>query len=584
MSNPNQPPDPFAFLGSTKVPKETVMSLESSDVNSSKPIQPQANPFDKIGLTKSSAALGFAPEKVPTTDKIGAFATGVKEGIVSPFTLLGAKTTPNPNIVEPSEKISEFLGSMVGLGINFAAFSSATGVVLKGIGLAGLASESPEVYGFVKNTLAGGAQFAGTSKTGAEVPHNAALGIAFGGAIEGMFLAKAIRVRAPALEPSPAAAEGLSSITQEIKPSELSKELSVAPSSGQSADRITSSLDNLFPQNKSVDETIVELSKVHETSAYIPSLGEGSEDLAAYAKDRLPDHAQVLVRPGNQGSKEIFIHNPLDPADVLNPKQVAQWQANGNFDGLEAIYNNKSYFHTGVPVAEGRVQLRDANGKTVFAPKIEDVAIPINPKVISLNGGVNDIRLENLRQAVENTNSQLGFVIPSATNENYAKRGVIDLSKYEIASSKEAFINKYKADIDKIQAPSRDEAISIMAQRKGISGLKIVDDGITTNVIPFDQSSVSYVKEVPKVGLTPDAAIAAVDVKTQQSQLLSLMPSWKNGIVGSLRSQGIPEKEINSYLDLQAAQVSKHLDEALDNEFKSMQNSSQAQFNSGCLE
>jgi len=134
----------------------------------------------------------------------GAFAAGLKTGLVEPFRLLGAESE-EATLDETSEQVANFLGAMVGLGISFVPFALGTGIVLKGLGLtaklagAGItakeAARSQALFNFVRNTAAGATQFAGTSEELAQVPGRAAAGAVFGGAIEGVFLARAMRGR-----------------------------------------------------------------------------------------------------------------------------------------------------------------------------------------------------------------------------------------------------------------------------------------------------------------------------------------------------------------------------------------------------
>lgn len=626
--------DPFDFLISqTKATPETVMSLEKA----SNP-QGEKDPFDFLNNIPS---LGFKGEEAKPTGPIGAFAEGVGGGILRPFTfitkpLLGYEYTPDPGIQSRTGKVAEFLGSFVGLGISFFPFRAATGIALsKGFGLAGEIAESPELYQFVKGTVAGAAQFTGEASNLEEAKENAIKGAAFGGAIEGLFLAAALRSRSGRVTwpsnrvgPLPGTSVALRPEARlrpimtepgfpEVDPSQLAKEIEIAPNQWKTADRMEGELKALFSPDplenipiadyeiirpgakpsapkaiatpkveipEGIDNVLVDIAQEHVTTSRITRV-DNPNALVSYAMKRLGSTAQVLTR-ASQGMKEVLIHNPYNAADALNPSQIAQWKSLGVYDGMEGVYNNKSYAFTGEVVEEGRVQLRDPkNPGRVFAPKANEVSVPVSPKYFprSSAGMAVKRQVEQYKQAIAEGTNKIGFVIPS-NEPGSARRGIIDVSGFEEHKSLNAFARKYKDELAAIpNAPTQADAFNILAMRKGIKGIIIKDSGITTDVHVFDQNSVKIVQEPPRFGLTLDNAVVSMDAATGKPLLHHIQPSWTNTAAGILRDKGFPEKEIKKFLDEQSQFFGKTLDDLMDDEFKIAKKASEGQFYEGCF-
>lgn len=644
--------DPFEFLSKTRATPETITSLEQSaqgekNVNTSKP-----DPFDFLSKTSQIQFKGEAPKP---TGPIGAFAEGVGSGLLKPFTfitkpLLGYEYTPDPGITSWVSKISEVLGNFAGLGVSFYAFSGATGVALKGLGLTTpLIEKSPELYNFVKGTLAGTAQFTGESTNLEEAKSNAIKGAAFGAAVEGLFLAASLRSRSgrvlwpsnrsgpltgtdvalrPDLSPrAPSTVTGLPT----VMPSQLAKEIEIAPSEFKTADRMQREIKSLFnpdpipetsfevqypgpnPQKaipaksgaaelpvvhkpitptipEGIDNVLVDLAHEHLTTTRITNVTDPT-NLVAYAKAKLSSTAQIVVR-ASQGAKEILIHNPYHEGDVLSPEQIAQWKKSGVYDGMEAIYNNKSYAFTGEQVAPGKVQLRDPkNPGRVFAPNASSVTVPVAPKYFPKSPGALAIKqsAEAYIQALAESVGKVGFVIPS-NEPGSARRGIIDISQFEEHTSVNAFAKKYKTELDKISSSaanlniqSKENLLNILAQQKGIKGIVIKDGDFMTDIHIFDQGSVKFVQEPPRFGMTLDRTLISADAQTGKMNLHSIQPSWKNMTAGILRDRGFPEKEINRFLDERAQFFGKSLDDLMSPEFKTIKKVSEGQFYEGCF-
>lgn len=420
-------------------------------------------------------------------------------------------------------------------------------MVLKGLGLAGPYVEASSfllnsgrtpgpLYYFVRNSIAGAAQFAGTYESLEAIkedPKDILYGAAFGAAIEGAFLYKALRSRAGSVvtlpPPSGGAAAGPPTGPLRLGPGQppritppnvegslgpssvplmrlgpgryvfgpspriLGKEITLIPNEGKTAERMDFELKGLFGQEEpNVNQIITSLTRDFETSAIVSELDDATADLIEVGFKNDPSRT-VVLRRRNQGKNELLVHNPVDEADILTPVQREQWKSMGVFENLEAIYQNRSFAYTGVKVAEGRVQIRDINNPgRVFAPKIEDVSTPINPKVYTESRR----RVSILQEALRSVDNAVGFVIPS-NKDGFVRRGEIALEGFEEGSIAD-FRNRYRNELRGINANTPEEAIQILANRRGIKGMVERQNGVITNVHIFDQGSVRYVKELPK--------------------------------------------------------------------------------------
>ena len=233
--------DPFAFLGKTKVTKETVASLEQQMMGEGP--KKEEDPFAFLG-SKSNAPIlvGFKETAPPDIGVVRAFTKGVGEGILEPVAFLRGKTPEDERINSTTEKTAEFLGTMVGLGISFVPIAGGTGWILKGVGFtAGETLASKAAFNFARNVIAGSVQFGGSSEKLEDVPKNLVVGGVFGAAIEGIFLARAIRGRGgKALKNIIDTGSPIPDVP--INPNELSLENALSPSDAKTPGRLTQEL------------------------------------------------------------------------------------------------------------------------------------------------------------------------------------------------------------------------------------------------------------------------------------------------------------------------------------------------------
>lgn len=501
-------------------------------------------------------------QRVKDPGVIGSFGAGVKKGVKESFSFGRAHDEPNPMINSAPEKVAEFLGYMGGLGIGFVPYSVGTGMVLKGLGFAAPLVSEP-LYGFVKNTIAGAAQAGAMSEDRSQIPGNIALGAVAGGVVEGFFLSRAMRARAGVL-PTQAG-------------NQLAKELAVAPAEGSSPAVVESVIEAIKPDNFNFDQVLADMAQTHETTMRIPFVSN-TEELLTYAKSRLPSTAQVL-----QSGDRVLIHNPIDPADALSPGQVSQWVADDSFDGMEVIYNGKTYAATGVPVGPDRIQLRGIGSKRglVFAPKRSAVTLPINPKIFTQSAIENAAKRERLNTIAQKAKEQMGFVVQ--TSAATVERGMVDVTKYAEAPSFGDFARQHQPIMKQMSGLVGDTPEDIVydyARKRGIPGLLVRDSsGTVTEVRIFDPTSVTYTgQSLPMVGI----AVDKVAVGTTQREIRGFIPSWKNAIAPALQLAGVPEKEIRNYLDLYAQQLGKRNRELLGEEFTNRLEAAEKLYFEGC--
>ncbi len=559
----------------------------------------------------------------------GAFVAGLKTGIVEPFRLLGAETE-EATLDETSEKVANFLGSMVGLGISFIPFALGAGIVLRGIGLtakiagvgitAAEAARSQALFNFVRNTAAGATQFAGTAETVGEVPGKVALGAAFGGAIEGVFLARAMRGRRGAVGKAKLVDDGSPVTDVPVDIDRIVTEVEISPSTSKTVERMTLELDATFTQNKDYTEVISDLLGEHVETLRLTGLSlEGSKKTLSYVKDNFPNAQRLTRSTQAKGVHEVLFHQPFEPSDRLTPDQIAQWKATGFARGEEVYFRNEVWEVTGAAAAEGRVQLKSPLSKRqVFSAEIGEVSRSTTSRFFRESR----LRTQKLREAVSSLDDRIGFVVPASTVGRgaalSARRGFVDVSEFETASSFKDFAKQFTDDLASVQAATPEEAVGIIAAQRGIPGLKIVDEGVTTRVHIFDQKKVEFVTEPPRVaqsasevrpigrspiatvvkdiipeppvpgapreihnlGLVLDDAVFSTSL-SGEPVLSSFVPSWKNSISAPLREAGFPEKEIAQYLDLYAINTTRRLDSLMDPEFQAIKNASEIQFG-GC--
>jgi len=576
---------------------------------------------------------------VTTTPKkdlgvVGAFGAGLEKGIKEPFRLLGVEPR-EVELDETSEQVANFLGSMVGLGISFVPFAFGTGIVLRGLGLtakvvggaitAQEAARSQALFNFVRNTAAGATQFAGTSEEVSEVPGKIATGAAFGAAIEGVFLARAMRGRRGSVGKDKLFDDGNPIPDKPVDLDQIALEVEISPSVNKTTERMVDELNSTFTENKPWEEVITDLLGDHvETVRLTGRSRGGAESILAYAKENFPS-AQRLSRVTQvKGVHEVLLHQPFDPANILTKQQISQWKATGYASGERLVYAGRTVEATGAVVEPGFVQVRVPlqKGKrqgVPFAAPVEEVTRPVTTQFFNESA----VRTSTLQAAVRSIDDRVGFVVPASTVGQAAslsaRRGFVDVTEFETAASFDAFAKPFIDDIASVQAANSVEAVGILAQQTGIPGLRTVDEGVTTRIHIFDQKKLSFVSEPPRValsssevrpigrpavvevaeGIIPEPVVAAPGPRdvpnlglvlddavfstslSGEPVLSSFVPSWRNSVSAPLREAGFPEKEIAQYLDLYAANTSKRLDALMDPEFQAIKNASEIQFG-GC--
>ena len=537
----------------------------ADEVDQENPDDPKKRRF----FTAPESDASTLVRQEPDVGVVGAFTSGVKEGLLAPLTVFGREDV-ELNLDERGEKIANFAGEMVGLGIGFVPFLAGTGMVLRGAGLTRMVSKP--VYDFVRFSLAGTAQAAGTAEDVGDIPKQAAIGFAFGAVFDGMLLARAMGRRATDIAKKS---------DELISPELLAKEIEIRPDVGDSDLKAATTVAGLQNEAKSYEQIIADLTDVVTETARIPGLAK-ADDLIAYTQSKLPN-AQILRRRviGND-VEEVLIHNPIDESDRLTPKQIKQYEQTGTFEGLEVIYGGNRWRATGKALeSSDRIQLK--KGNVVYAPLRSDVSIALTPRVFT-EKSMRYRLMQNALQAAD----RIGFTsiienvgdirVRGRGGRPVLQRGTVDIGDFEEYESMHAFIQANKEHILQIEAPSLEDAAAIFANRMGIRGIVERLDGRVSKLHIFDQESVNYLQEPLALNTTADNL-----VMSQGKGVLTVEPTWSNVVKGTLREAGFQQKEIDAFLDKYLDEAVQRLDDIMDDEFKTIARSSQLQFSGGCV-
>lgn len=484
-----------------------------------------ASLLSTISGIRSSGRRGTSTVQEEDVGIVKAFGAGVEFGIKDPLRFVGVR--PREVILdETSEKVANFLGSMVGLGISFVPFAFGTGVALRGIGLTAriaeagagtvavaAANRSQALFNFTRNTIAGSVQFAGSAEEVEEIPGKLATGAVFGAAIEAVFLKFALKGRRGAVGSDHLVPDGNTIPDNPLSLDRAVLETEISPSANKTSSRMAVELEGLL-EGKDYEQIIVDLMQEHvETSRYTGLSKEGAGDLANYARTNLPD-AQILTRKTQvKGVHEVLIHQPFDPEDVLTTTQMKQWGNSGFAEGEEVFYRGNMFAATGVGTAPGKVQLKLPYSKAqVFAASIDEVTRPTTTRFFKETRR----RTIGLRRAIDDLDKKVGFVVPSTTVRTgaslSARRGFVNVAEFETVGSFREFAEQFTERLATVQAANAEEAVGILARQDGIAGLLIKEEGITTKIHVFDQEVVSFVTEPPQLARTASEARPIGDI------------------------------------------------------------------------
>ncbi len=272
--------------------------------------------IDRLLKAASAAPVGGVTRtEVKQTGIIGAFGFGLESGLKEPLRVFGV-TPREVELDETSESVANFLGTMVGLGVSFIPFALGTGIALRGIGLTASIAKGTPLFNFTRNTIAGAAQFAGGAEELEEVPGKLVAGAAFGAAIEGIFLARAMKGRRGAIGDEHLVPDGNPVPDVPVDISRQVVESEISPAAAKSSSRQTVELNGLLNEDKVYDEVLIDLTQEHIETARLTGLdAAGVKKIRDYTLENHPT-AQVLSRSSQvKGVKEMLIHSPFDPAD-----------------------------------------------------------------------------------------------------------------------------------------------------------------------------------------------------------------------------------------------------------------------------
>ena len=476
---------------------------------------------------------GRFDSKVPDVGVLRAFGGGVKSAFLEPLSVLGLEIE-EAELDETSEKVANLLGSFIGYGVGFIPFMAGTGWALKGFGLtkawAGAAvkagTEIPKLtralaiakaapfavgkaekvaaasiqlnqavkskalYSFSRNMIAGSAQFAGMAEEIEDVPKQLAIGAAFGTVVEGAMLGWAIRGRRLKINDKKFFETGNPNPDMPLDAATRQAENVVAPSTSDTPATVSVKLEALLNgEPYDVIKAVIIKNDLVETMNFPALSEEGAGTVVADLSERL-SQAQVLRRETRtKGVHEVMVYNPFDPEDLLTPAQIKEWERTGFFSGRGVIYRKGLWEVTGKGAAEGRIQLRvPMSNRQVFAASIDEVTVDPEGRIFRSPQRMRD-RVATLLQGQEN---KVGVVL--AEGEESARRYIVNIEDF--VSMTEAqykeWVKEFAEQIGKEEFPSVAEGIAILAERKGIPGATITENGRPVRYIIFDTTGNAY--------------------------------------------------------------------------------------------
>jgi hypothetical protein len=476
---------------------------------------------------------GRFDSKVPDVGALRAFGHGIKAGVFEPFSILGAEVE-EAELDETGEKVANLLGSFVGFGISFIPFVAGTGWALRGLGLtrawataavkAGTeipkltraltvakaapfavgkaekvaaasihlnqAVKSRALYSFSRNMIAGSAQFAGMAEEIEDVPKQLAIGAAFGTVVEGAMLSWAIRGRRLKINDKKFFETGNPNPDMPLDAATRQIENVVAPATSDTPAVVAVKLEALLNGEtyNGVKAAIIKNDLV-ETMSFPALSEEGAGTVLADLSERVPQ-AQVLRRETRtKGVHEVMAFNPFDPEDLLTPAQIKEWERTGFFSGQGVKYRGGLWEVTGKGAVEGRIQLKVPMSKRqVFAASIDEVAVDPEGRIFRSSQKMR-ARVVTLLREQEN---EVGVVL--AEGEESARRYIVNIEGFvpmTEAQYKE-WSKGFAEQIGREEFPSAQEAIAILAERQGMKGVTITDNGRPVRYIIFDTTGNAY--------------------------------------------------------------------------------------------
>lgn len=576
------------------------------------------------------AAAGFETIPEPDIGITTAFGAGVKEGFLMPLNIFGREGEELP-LDEVGEKAANFLGELVGLGVGFIPFSAGAGLALKGTGLT--RSLSKPVRDFLKFSLGGTAQAIGTAEEPEDIPKAALIGLTLGATIDGLYLAAAMRNRARDLGRVAGRNVDTGNPIPDVpaSPGTLAKETELAPTMAKSPDRLTDEARALANEERTLEQALIDLAEDHVETVRITDVRDVTP-IFSYASRKYPN-AQILRRrvigrelptplasaeqkaqaqiqsriaaardagtplseeqitrefellleaerrlrrgpPGRARQEgevvhEVLVHNPADPDQALSPRQIAQWQETGTFEGMGLSYRGQMHVATGQKAAPGLVQIKRLDHPATFAVRTSEITNFLTPRVFGPIGA----RQAQMREVLRTAN-QIGF---NAIRAGVVRRGVVNLRDFSEVRSFSDFIEQNRARIIEFPSESIEESARQFALSQGIRGLREVEEGVTKQLRIFDPEAVRFLPERPRPGLDFDS----VQFGPEGNPLL-IVPSWKSNVENVLREAGFKAGEVRNFLESHADETWQGLKELMDKDIQILTRLSHAQ-TGGCL-
>ena len=288
--------------------------------------------------------------------------------------------------------------------------------------------------------------------------------------------------------------------------------------------------------------------------------------LAKRITDDSPKLMRLMSRKGNGFSEAMGLRWAEDRAgkkvwSVLAPlrfteKQIRNWKAYGLIDGMEVRYGTAQETHvvlktvagTGRDKALNRVQLQNARTGAKFTVDRSKVTRPTYPRMALQSKLVGD----HLSTLMKKSQGWMGFVRGNA--DGSFQRGVVDLAKFARAESFVKYMQRHQAEILKGGKISsiKDMRNAVMehVRTSGKEGLVLEEGGIVTEIFPVSQKSIRMGERLSaSTGLTVDN-IGVIPSAQGGSDIVRIVPSYRNRVTSILRENGAPEREIDWFIDI----------------------------------
>lgn len=280
--------------------------------------QESQNPFDRRLRGPVGGSLLF-PDDTPV---IPEFIQGLKEGLLTPFRVLGRG--PGEEI-DSSHPVAKQLGEFGGAVLSFIPIFKGTSIAMRGFGLT--ARLTPNVARVVEGAASFGLFEAGASEEFKDVPEEFVKGAAIGAAFEVGLIGAAQVFRAKL----PKTPEG-----SRVNPDGARLENSIVPNNAATEEEAVSRIMELAPKDKTPPEVAATLiAEGTSDVGIVPGIANPAE-FTSFIRRNFPD-LRMAIRESEPGVSEALLYSRN-----LTPRQIQEFARAGRFPGMEIIHGGVS--------------------------------------------------------------------------------------------------------------------------------------------------------------------------------------------------------------------------------------------------